>query len=88
MQTGEIESWKDWLAGSLVDAEPEVVARLLKICILAEGLFHGDRQAARRWLQNPAYAFKEESPLEWAMTREGAHDVETLIGRLRHGILT
>ena len=55
MTTGEIENWKDWLAGSLVDAEPEAVARLLKICVSAEGLFHGDRQAARRWLQNPAY---------------------------------
>ena len=88
MTTGEIENWKDWLAGSLVDAEPEAVARLLKICVSAEGLFHGDRQAARRWLQNPAYVFKEESPLERAMTEEGSRDVETLIGQLRHGIPT
>lgn len=88
MQTGQIENWKDWLAGSLVDEEPESAARLLNICVLAEDLFHGDRQAARQWLRNPAYAFKEESPLERAMTEEGAHDVETLIGRLRHGIPT
>jgi uncharacterized protein (DUF2384 family) len=58
--------------------------RLLQICFLAEDLFHGDRQAARRWLGSPAYSLKGATPLEHARTDRGAKEVETLIGRMTH----
>jgi uncharacterized protein (DUF2384 family) len=51
-------------------------------------MFHGDEEAARRWLKSPAYLFRGETPLEHAKTEYGAREVETLIGRIRHGILS
>jgi hypothetical protein len=82
------QGWEDWLGGVLGAVDTDSVGRLCRICVLAEELFHGDRQAAKQWLQSPAYAFKEESPIDRAMTEEGSQEVETLIGRIRHGIPT
>jgi len=86
--TDELQYWEHWLVESLGVSDPELVARLLKICVLTELLFHGDCQTAKQWLKHPAYAFKEESPLERSMTEEGAQEVETLICRIRQGIPT
>lgn len=82
------EDWEDWLGGVLGAVDTDSIARLLRICVLTEEMFQGDRQAAKRWLKNPAYAFKAESPLERASTEAGAQEVETLIGRIQHGIPT
>lgn len=88
MGTGESKNWEDWIVESLGETDPELIARLIKICSSTELLFHGDRRSAKQWLKDPAYAFKDESPLKRAMTEEGAREVETLIGRIGQGIPT
>ena len=86
----KLSSWLEISPAELVHTvaalEPGGEDRLLRICFLAEDLFHGDRQTARWWVKSPAYAFKGESPFEHARTEQGAQEVETLIGRLKHGI--
>jgi uncharacterized protein (DUF2384 family) len=94
-ETGGADGLKEWLDISPSNArdivaglEPEGEARLLHLCLLAEDLFNGERQAARLWVLSPAYAFKGETPFEHAQTEEGSREVEALIGRIRHGIPT
>lgn len=70
----------------LTTTETDRVYRYTRLLSLATNMFHGDRDEARRWLKSPAYAFKGETPLEHAKTEFGAHEVETLIGRMEHGI--
>lgn len=70
----------------LTTTETDRVYRYTRLLSLATNMFHGDRDEARRWLKSPAYAFKGETPLEHARTEFGAHEVETLIGRIEHGI--
>jgi putative toxin-antitoxin system antitoxin component (TIGR02293 family) len=70
----------------LTSAETDRLYRYARILSLATNMFHGDREEALHWLKSPAYAFKGETPLDHAKTEFGAHEVETLIGRIRHGI--
>jgi putative toxin-antitoxin system antitoxin component (TIGR02293 family) len=51
-------------------------------------LFEGDRQAAQRWLNEPAKALGGISPIEYLDTEAGAEAVHDLILRLEHGIVT
>lgn len=66
--------------------QPEQVYQYSRLLSLATDMFHGNRDEALRWLESPAYAFKGETPLEHAKTESGAREVETLIGRIEHGI--
>jgi putative toxin-antitoxin system antitoxin component (TIGR02293 family) len=70
----------------LTSTETDRVYRYTRLLALATNMFHGDRDEALRWLKSPAYAFKGDTPLDHAKTEFGAHEVETLIGRIRHGI--
>lgn len=72
--------------GKLNPVETDRIYRYSRLFALAKNMFHGDRDEALRWLKSPAYAFKGETPLEHARTEFGAHEVETLIGRIEHGI--
>jgi putative toxin-antitoxin system antitoxin component (TIGR02293 family) len=74
--------------GKLSTEETDRIFRYARLVALATNLFNGDEDEAMRWLKSPAYAFKGETPLEHATTEFGAHEVETLIGRLEHGIPT
>ncbi|OGO16770.1 MAG: hypothetical protein A2Z14_05620 [Chloroflexi bacterium RBG_16_48_8] len=51
-------------------------------------LFDGDREEARTWLTTSRKTFNGSSPLEFAITEVGAHEVEDLIGRLERGVFT
>ena len=65
--------------------------RLLRIAILFEKtveLFEGDVAAATRWLTTPQQALGRRSPLLYARTEPGAREVESLIGRLEHGVFS
>jgi putative toxin-antitoxin system antitoxin component (TIGR02293 family) len=73
-------------AGTLRADEADRVYRYTRLYTLATKLFHGDADATRKWLNTPAYAFNGETPLRHAATEHGAHEVETLIGRIEHGI--
>ncbi|WP_379866456.1 antitoxin Xre/MbcA/ParS toxin-binding domain-containing protein [Marinobacter sp. M5B] len=73
-------------SGVLRGDEADRVYRYVRLYTLASTLFHGDIDSAREWLNRPAYAFRSKTPLEHATTEIGAHEVETLIGRIEHGI--
>lgn len=71
--------------------QPDESERLLRLSIVFEKaveLFEGDAEAARRWLAAPARALGGATPLEMAESEIGAREVEDLIGRLEHGVLT
>ncbi len=73
-------------SGVLNSDEAYRVYRYVRLYTFAHTLFHGDADSAREWLSRPAYAFRSKTPLQHATTEIGAHEVETLIGRIRHGI--
>src|SRR5690606_6233936 len=72
--------------GRLTPDESDRVYRYARLLELAMALTADDEAAARDWLQAPAPYFGGESPLLRATTEYGAHEVEDLIGRIRHGI--
>ena len=51
-------------------------------------LFEGDKEAARSWLHEPAKAFGGDTPLYHLNTEAGADEVQDLVGRLEHGVIT
>lgn len=73
-------------SGVLSRDEADRVYRCVRLYTFARVLFNGDADSAREWLSRPAYAFRSKSPLQHATTEIGAHEVETLIGRIQHGI--
>jgi putative toxin-antitoxin system antitoxin component (TIGR02293 family) len=64
------------------------VLRFARLFRLATALYDGDEEAARAWLNKPARALGGETPLEHAETEAGARAVESLLGRLEHGVYT
>lgn len=73
-------------SGVLNSDEAYRVYRYVRLYTFADTLFHGDADSAREWLNRPAYAFSGKTPLQHAATERGANEVETLIGRIQHGI--
>lgn len=71
--------------------QPEESDRLLRIArIFAKALrlFDGDRDSATGWLTELNLALGGIAPLEFARTEVGAVEVEHLIGRIEHGIIS
>lgn len=64
------------------------LVRYARLFRLAVDLYDGDESAARTWLAAPARALGGQTPLDFADTEAGAREVETLIGRLEHGVYT
>jgi len=73
-------------SGKLSSDEADRIYRYIRLFTFATTMFHGDAGAAREWLGSPAYAFDRKTPLQHASSEIGAHEVETLIGRIAHGI--
>ena len=69
----------------VADNSRHLVASLFEQAV---DLFEGDAAAARRWLAAPNRALGGESPLSFAETEPGVREVERLIGRLEHGVVT
>lgn len=71
--------------------EPDESDRLLRVSRVfgrTLELFEGDADAARRWLSTPLKALGGERPIALARTDLGAREVEALVDRLEHGVLT
>ena len=71
--------------------EPEESDRLLRVARVfakALDLFEGDADPARAWLSAPQRALRGVAPLVLARTDLGAREVEALVDRLEHGVLT
>lgn len=65
--------------------EADGLARLLRVVKAARDLFQNDENADT-FLRNPNPALGERIPIHMAQTDIGAREVETIIGRLSHGI--
>ena len=74
--------------GRLLAEESDRLLRAARILGRAIELFEGDEAAARRWLKTKNRALGDHEPLEVARTDVGAREVETLIGRLEHGVVS
>lgn len=46
----------------------------------------GSEQKAAKWLRRPTTALSGEKPIDLLNTTEGASQVETLLGRINHGL--
>ena len=68
--------------------ESDRIYRIARIYRAVLQLFEGDKNAARSWLQLPAKALGGETPLHHLSTEAGADEVQDLIGRLEHGVIT
>lgn len=75
-------------AGRLDPAESDRLLRVTRVFAKALELFEGDAQAARNWFHTPARALGNERPIRLARTDLGSREVEALIYRLEHGVLT
>jgi putative toxin-antitoxin system antitoxin component (TIGR02293 family) len=74
--------------GKFTPEESERLLRLGTVFEQAVDLFEGDRAAALRWLTAPRKALEGKTPLAYARTELGAREVEDLIGRLEHGVVS
>ena len=74
--------------GRLAPDESDRLLRVSRLFGKALQLFEGDPEAARSWLSAPAKALGGERPITLARTDLGSREVEVLIDRLEHGVLT
>jgi len=71
--------------GTLTPEQSDRLVRVARVIAAAEETF-GSREKAGTWLRRPTTALAGESPLELLDTDEGARQVESLLGRIAHGI--
>jgi len=72
----------------LTPQESDRVYRVATAYRAALQLFEEDAEAARRWFIEPAKALGGTPPLQHLDTEAGADEVQDLIGRLEHGVIT
>lgn len=71
--------------GTLTAEQSDRLVRVARMLAMAEETF-GNRDKAAAWLRRPTTALAGERPLALLDTDEGAREVETLLGRIGHGI--
>lgn len=71
--------------GTLTPEQSDRLVRVARVLAAAEETF-GSREKAGAWLCRPTVALGGERPLHLLDTDEGARRVETLLGRIAHGI--
>jgi putative toxin-antitoxin system antitoxin component (TIGR02293 family) len=70
---------------------PDESERLLRISTVFEkavALFDGNVAVALTWLTTPKKALGRNTPWDYSRFEPGAREVESLIGRLEHGVFT
>ena len=72
-------------AGTLTPEQSDRLVRLARVLAAAEETF-GRQEKAAAWLRRPTTALAGERPLDLLDTDEGAREVETVLGRIAHGI--
>ena len=75
-------------AGRMQTAESDRLVRLARVFSGAIALFEGDADGAQAWMMRPNRALGGPSPFEMAKTGVGAREVENLIGRIQHGVIS
>lgn len=71
--------------GRLSPEQSDRLVRLLRTIGLAEDTFR-EPAKAHRWLRLPTAALAGNAPIDLLDTEVGARQVETLLGRIAHGI--
>jgi putative toxin-antitoxin system antitoxin component (TIGR02293 family) len=71
--------------GTLTPEQSDRLMRVARVLAAADETF-GSREKAGTWLRRPTTALAGERPLDLLDTDEGAREVETLLGRITHGI--
>ena len=71
--------------GRLSAEQSDRLVRILRVILYAEETF-ANTEKAHRWLRRPTTALADNAPLELLDTDVGARRVETLLGRIAHGI--
>ena len=74
-------------AGRFTTPESERILRLAQVIARAGELFR-TREALTHWLRSPERALGGQTPLDYLDTDVGAREVEDLLGRLLHGVVT
>jgi putative toxin-antitoxin system antitoxin component (TIGR02293 family) len=72
---------------SLKVSEGDAIARLLRVTEAAVKTF-GEEDFAHKWLNLPNPALKDAIPIELAETDPGARDVEDVLGRIAHFVIS
>jgi putative toxin-antitoxin system antitoxin component (TIGR02293 family) len=67
--------------------EGERAVRVMRLYDLARELFV-THENTRQWLNTELPALGGRTPLDFARTEQGAREVENLIGRIEHGIVS
>ncbi|HEX4054342.1 MAG TPA: antitoxin Xre/MbcA/ParS toxin-binding domain-containing protein [Tepidisphaeraceae bacterium] len=75
-------------SGRLSSQESERMLRIGRIFERATSLYRGDQIGALQWLATPIPALGDQPPLDLARTEPGAREVEDLIGRIEHGVVS
>ena len=75
-------------SGRLEPDESDRLLRLARVYGKAIELFEGDNPAALQWLHAPLTALGGASPLAMSRTEPGSQEVERLITRLEHGVIS
>jgi putative toxin-antitoxin system antitoxin component (TIGR02293 family) len=65
--------------------ESDRLVRVARVAASAEAVL-GDRQKAGRWLQKPNRALGRAVPLDLLGSDLGAGQIETILGRIEHGV--
>ena len=71
--------------GSLTPEQSDRLVRVARVMAVAEETY-GSQEKAGVWLRRPTTVLAGERPLHLLDTDEGAREVETLLGRISHGI--
>jgi putative toxin-antitoxin system antitoxin component (TIGR02293 family) len=72
--------------GRFLPDESDRLLRAARLFGRTLALFEGDRDDATEWLSRPQPALGGAVPIELATSDVGAREVETLVGRLEHGV--
>jgi putative toxin-antitoxin system antitoxin component (TIGR02293 family) len=75
-------------SGRLSSDESERLLRVSRVFERAAELYDGDVAGAREWLETPIPALGNQKPLDLARSEPGAREVEDLIGRIGHGVVS
>lgn len=72
--------------GKLTAAESDHLVSLANTLACVINFFSGDKEAAVKWFVTLSPALGNVTPLKMARTHTGCRTVETVLGRLAHGI--
>ena len=74
--------------GRLTSAESDHLVSLANTIACVMNLFSGEKVTAAKWFITPSPTLGNITPLQMTRTHTGCRAVETVIGRLEHGVFS